>query len=93
MTHKAKPIMENRNITSPPAVVTMLGKQQTDAQSSEKVERLIYDLHTHQIELEMQNEQLCQAQDELSETRDRYSLLYDYAPVGYLTLGEDALII
>ncbi len=58
----------------------------------EDVPRLLYELHTHQIELEMQNEELRIAQQELLEARDRYVRLYDFAPVGYLTIAAKGLI-
>ena len=53
---------------------------------------LIHELEVHQIELKMQNDELRRIQGELEKTRDRYSYLYDFAPVGYFTLSEKGII-
>jgi PAS domain S-box-containing protein len=55
-------------------------------------ERLFHELRVHQIELEMQNEELRRSQAELDTERARYFDLYDLAPSGYLTLSEKGLI-
>jgi PAS domain S-box-containing protein len=59
----------------------------------EEMQRVIYELYVHQIELEMQNEDLRLAHVELDRERARYFDLYDLAPVGYCTLDEDGLIV
>ncbi|AFM25845.1 PAS domain-containing sensor histidine kinase [Desulfomonile tiedjei] len=61
--------------------------------SERRLEELIHDLQTHQIELEMQNEELRRAQLELIEIQENYDLLYNSAPVGYFTLDTKGMII
>ncbi len=55
-------------------------------------DELLQSLHDHQIELEMQNEELRNAHIALEESRTRYLSLYEFAPVGYLTLTHEGLI-
>jgi signal transduction histidine kinase len=54
--------------------------------------KLLHELRVHQIELEMQNESLQQMQIELEKSRDSYFNLYQFAPVGYLTLSNEGII-
>ena len=60
--------------------------------STEDMQKLIHELLTHQIELEMQNEELRMGQTELEESRQRYWELYDFAPVGYFTFDKNGLV-
>jgi PAS domain-containing protein len=54
--------------------------------------KLLHELQVHQIELEMQNEELRQANETAETALRKYTLLYDLAPMGYFTLDEDGSI-
>lgn len=61
--------------------------------SAEEMQEKLHELLVHQIELEMQNEELRQTQEDLEAVRARYFDLYDLAPIGYVTLSEEGLIL
>ena len=56
------------------------------------VNELIHELQLHQIELEMQNEELRKSQLKLQTSQNRYFELYNFAPTGYFTLDEKELV-
>ncbi len=60
--------------------------------SSIDLKKLVHELGTHQIEIEMQNEELRRAQAELESSRAGYADLYDFAPAGYFTFDRRGLI-
>ena len=64
------------------------GRARTEADT----QRLVHELQVHQIELEMQNEELRHARDTVEAGLEKYSDLYDFAPVGYLTLDREGTI-
>ena len=69
--------LRNKNISSAP----------------EEMLRLIHELAVHQIELEIQQQELKESREELEKSLERYTDLYDFAPLGYLTLGPGSEIV
>ena len=70
-----------------------LKSPEIDAQWPAEARRVLHELRVHQIELEMQNEELRSAREQLEASRARYFDLYELAPVGYLTLSKAGLIL
>ncbi len=64
-----------------------------DVLSRERMQEMLHELQVHQIELEMQNDELRRAQVELEAARTQYFDLYDLAPLGYYTVSEKGLIL
>jgi len=58
-----------------------------DPSSAAQTQRLVHELQVHQIELEMQNEELMESRTHVEAALERYTNLYDFAPVGYFTLS------
>jgi PAS domain S-box-containing protein len=54
--------------------------------------KLIHELQVHQIELEMQNEELLHAYDVAEKALKKYTMLYDFAPMGYFTIDSEGNI-
>ena len=55
--------------------------------------KLLSELQTHQVELDLQHDQLETDQHELAEALAHYQALYDFAPVGYLLVGLDGQVL
>ena len=69
-----------------------LSKRKKSPKTEADTQRLVHELQVHQIELEMQNEELVQARAESEAVHRQYTDLYDFAPVGYFTLARDGAI-
>jgi PAS domain S-box-containing protein len=63
-----------------------------DPRAESDIRRLLHELQVHQVELEMQNDELRRARGELEVSRNKYAELYDFAPVGYFAFDPQGLI-
>ena len=61
--------------------------------SPDAIQLMLHELCVHQVQLEMQNEELRRSQAELDAIRTRYFELYDLAPMGYITVTEKGVIL
>lgn len=92
MTAKQKNDRRNARQSCAVAVSATPKRQLVDAYAGVP-DKLLRELNASQIKLEMQNENLREAQVELEESRDRYLDLYDFAPIGYLTVSERGIVL
>lgn len=63
------------------------------AEQEADVKRLVHELQVHQIELEMQNDELRQAYETTESALKKYTMLYDFSPIGYFTIDHDGRIL
>ncbi len=64
-----------------------------DISDPENIPVLIHDLHVHQVELELQNNELLQTQRQLEMAKEKYYQLFNQAPVGYISVDEAGIIM
>ena len=93
MSPKKKPSSNVNTLRYRAENVLKITSAQVKKMSLPEIQHLVHELQVHQIELEMQNEELRQTQLELQQARDRYADLYDFAPVGFLTLNAQGQIL
>ncbi len=70
-----------------------IDEEELSALSPSETYSLIHELKEHQIELELQNEELRRTQHDIEVAYNKYSELYDFAPVGYITIDNNLLIL
>src|SRR5262249_11118835 len=83
---------------SPPNAIRARAEQivrlkRAEFDTTEDMRRFLQEIEVHQIELELQNEELRSIQADLEAACERHADLYEYAPIGYVTLDADANII
>jgi PAS domain S-box-containing protein len=89
---KKKPDKETATLRARAEGLLAKQKERLQSLSSGDLKKLVHELGTHQIELEMQNEELREARQELEASRNKYVELYDFSPVGYFTINSRGLI-
>jgi len=71
------------------SALTLLHKLASAPESANDALKLLHELQVHQVELDLQHEQMESTQRELAEDLARYQGLYEYAPVAYLSVGPE----
>lgn len=71
---------------------TMVSSLSPNQLAAQPAEILMHELLVHKVELEMQNEELRRAHAAMEEARDHYLDLYEFAPVGYITIHRNGMI-
>jgi len=66
-------------------------KKEDGALKGTDVNKLLHELQVHQIELEMQNEELRQAYETAETALKKYTMLFDLSPMGYFSLNSDGI--
>lgn len=86
------PLHPHRELREQAEEALRLDRNDLASTSPEDVPKLLYELRVHDVELEMQNEELRQAQGALAEACDHYAQLYDFSPAAYVTVTQDGII-
>lgn len=73
--------------------LSLLYRLASDPERSGDAQKLLHELQTHQVELDLQHAQLADNEGDLAQQLAHFECLYDHAPAGYLVLGLDGRIL
>ena len=93
LRRQVEEMLRNQGVPSCPVGEVQGASEHLEPPSPENILATLHDLRVHQIELDMQNEELRRTQAALGAERERYVDLYDQAPVGYCTVSDQDLLI
>ncbi len=92
MKKKSDLSLDGSELRSTAEARLMKRKSSDQPVSDVSLQRLIHELEVHQIELEMQNDELVRTHAQMETLLENYTNLYDFSPVGYVTLSEQGII-
>src|SRR5690242_20093409 len=91
---KARPTQAGKIVRiKPKSARARQAQEHAPAASAKHLKDLVQQLQIHQVELKLQNEELRRTQVELALSRDRYTDLYEFAPIAYVTLDKRGIIL
>jgi PAS domain S-box-containing protein len=74
-------------------LIKRLGAVEEELRAQMDTQEILQDLHVHQEEIRVQNEQLIEMKHSLEQSRDRFIDLYDFAPIAYITLDSNGIVL
>lgn len=90
---KSTTVVPGQGWTTGAQALTLLHKLASSAAGASDALKLLHELQVHQVELDLQHEQLEHTRRDLTEQLNRQAALYEFAPVGYFVVGRDGLIV
>jgi hypothetical protein len=92
VAHLTGPIAEPRIGADPSAALGVLYELASSPATAPRALALLHELQVHQVEVELQDEELCRSRVELETSLNRQIQLYDYSPAGYFTVDSKAVL-
>jgi len=89
LRQKAEAMLENKA----KAKATRIKKANKLSLQEGDIQKLLHELEVHQIELEMQNDELKRAMDTSKKSGEKYAEIYEFAPTGFFTLNKEGVIV